>query len=73
MPIKIRFAFTGFILSFKMSLITNRTDRELIISARGGLIFGETYVYDWGPYKWRRGGGLIIGCYGMRVFFSQAP
>ena len=43
MPIKIRFAFTGFILSFKMSLITNRTQRELIISARGGLIFGETY------------------------------
>ena len=43
MPIKIRFAFTGFILSFKMSLITNRTHRELIISARGGLIFGETY------------------------------
>ena len=43
MPIKIRFAFTGFILRFKMSLITNRTHREVIISARGGLIFGETY------------------------------
>ena len=72
MPIKIRFAFTGFILRFKMSLITNRTHREVIISARGGLIFGETYVYNWGPYKWRRGGGgLVIGYYGMRVFLAR--
>ena len=72
MPIKIRFAFTGFILSFKMSLITNRTDRELIISARGGLIFGETYVYDWGPYKWRRG-GTYNRMLRYESFFSQAP
>ena len=41
--IKIRFAFTSFILSFKMSLITSRTHRELITSGREGLIFGETY------------------------------
>ena len=75
-PIKIRFAFTGFILSFKMSLITNRTLRELITSARGGgggLYSGrriiaciERLFYNWGPYKWRGGGGeLIIGYYGM--------
>ena len=44
-PIKIRFAFTGLILSFKTSLITNRIvfTGELITDARGGLIFGETY------------------------------
>ena len=42
---KIQFAFTGFILSFKTSLITNRIvfTGELITDARGGLIFGETY------------------------------
>ena len=72
-PIKIRFAFTGFILSFKMSLITNRTLRELITSAGGGGLYSgrriiaciERLVYNWGPYKWRGGGELIIGCYGM--------
>ena len=78
---KIQFAFTGFILSFKTSLITNRMHMELITGARGGLIFGkkhntciETLVYNWGPYKWRGGGGggeLIIGCYAS--YFSQAP
>ena len=31
----------GFILSFKMSLITNKTLRELITSARGG---GGAYI-----------------------------
>ena len=35
--------FTGFILSFKTSLIVNRFLRKLRIGARGGLIFGETY------------------------------
>ena len=68
--IKIRLAFTGFILSFKMSLITNRTPFtvELITGAREGLItaFIERLVYNWGPYKLGGvGGGLIIGCYGM--------
>ena len=45
----------------------------------GGLYSGrriiaciERLVYNWGPYKWRRGGGgLIIGCYGMRVFLAR--
>ena len=41
--IKIQFVFTGFILSFKTSLIINRFHRKLIIGARGGLIFEETY------------------------------
>ena len=43
MLIKIQFAFTGFILSFKTSLIINRFHRKLIIGARRGLIFEETY------------------------------
>ena len=80
MPIKIRFAFTGFILSFKMSLIINRTHRELIISARGGLYSGrriiaciETLVYNWGPYKWRRGGGTYNRMLRYESIFSQAP
>ena len=67
MLIKIRLAFTGFVLSFKMSLITNRTPFtvELITGAREGLITAciERLVYNWGPYK-LGGGGLIIGCYG---------
>ena len=80
-PIKIRFAFTGFILSFKTSLITNTMHMEPITGARGGgggLVFGkkhntciETLVYNWGPYKWRGGGELIIVCYAS--YFSQAP
>ena len=60
---KIQFAFTGFILSFKTSLIINRFHRKLIIGARGGLYSGrriiaciERLVYNWGPYKWRGGG-----------------
>ena len=42
-PIKIPFAFTGFILSFKMSLLTSRIHMELITGARGGLIFGKKH------------------------------
>ena len=41
--IKIQFAFTGFILIFKTSLIINRFHGKLIIGAREGLIFEETY------------------------------
>ena len=41
--IKIRFAFTGFILIFKTSLIIYSFHMKLIIGVRGGLIFAETY------------------------------
>ena len=62
-PIKIRFAFTGFILSFKTSLITNRMHMELITGARGGggggLCSGRSIIH---VYKhWSITGGLISG------------
>ena len=79
---KIQFAFTGFILSFKTSLIINRFHRKLIIGARGGLYSGrriiaciERLVYNWGPYKWRGGvgGGSLSSAVTVCEYFSQAP
>ena len=61
MLIKIRLAFTGFILSFKISLIENRIPFtvELITGVREVLITAciERLVYNWGPYKLGGGGG----------------
>ena len=56
---KIRFAFTGFKLSSKTSLIVNRFHRELIIGTRGGL-YEKIRIYIENITRWREDMNFIF-------------